>query len=99
MEEEEEREEEKSFYGTNEECEASIRDIIEINAVYEFVLMQADNVLKVKSFLSMVVTRMRYLKLRKSSIVIQKYMRRYRANMLLSKLKQERRDKENMAKL
>ena len=99
MEEEEESEEEKSFYGTTEECEASIRDMIEGNVVYEFVLMRADNVLKVKSFLSMVVTRMRYLKLRKSSIVIQKYMRRYRAVKVLSKLKQDRRDKENMEKL
>jgi hypothetical protein len=53
--------------------------------VYEQVLITADNVVKVKAFLRMLVLRRRYLKMKRSAPVIERAYLRYRARALRKK--------------
>jgi hypothetical protein len=52
------------------------------DAIYENVLLMADNVVKVKAFLLMTIAKWRYLKLKKSTPIIQRSYRVYRQRKL-----------------
>ncbi|CDW84853.1 UNKNOWN [Stylonychia lemnae] len=62
---------------TKPDCQEFIQNMIEEGIVYEFVLLLSDNILKVKSFLLMVIQRRRYLKMKEKSVKVQAYLRRF----------------------
>jgi len=72
-----------------------IRDNIFEDIVYEFILLHADSVVRVHSFLLMLIFRRRYAKLKAASTVIQSRCKNYLARMKVKKLRQ---DKINLEK-
>ena len=64
-----------------------IRDNIFEDIVYEFILLHADSVVRVHSFLLMLIHRRRYAKLKVASTVIQSRCKNYLARMKVKKLR------------
>lgn len=84
---------------SQQECEDYIHDQVVHNLIYDYILLHADNVLRVKSFLLMVLHRRRYLKTKASAKHIQKCLRLCLAKQKVQRMRQEIRDKENCKKL
>lgn len=76
-----------------------IRDNIFEDIVYEFILLHADSVVRVHSFLLMLIYRRRYAKLKHASGVIQNRCKQYLARMRVRKLRQEKIDAEKTRRL
>lgn len=68
---------------TDEILDTKIQESVIENVIYENILLFADKIILVKSFLLSLLLRRRFLKLRKSSLKIQKTYRMYRAKKLL----------------
>jgi hypothetical protein len=64
-----------------------IRDNIFEDIVYEFILLHADSVVRVHSFLLMLIHRRRYAKLKAALTVIQSRCKNYLARMKVKKLR------------
>ena len=77
----------------------SIRDNIFEDIVYEFILLHADSVVRVHSFLLMLIYRRRYAKLKQVSGVIQARCKQYLARMKVKKLRLEKIDAEKTRRL
>jgi hypothetical protein len=76
-----------------------MRDSIFEDIVYEFILLHADSVVRVHSFLLMLIHRRRYLKLKHSSTLIQSRCKQYLARMKVRRLRQEKIDAEKTRRL
>jgi hypothetical protein len=77
----------------------NVRDSIFEDIIYEFILLHADSVVRVHSFLLMLIHRRRYAKLRQASGVIQNRCKQYLARMRVRKLRQEKIDAEKTRRL
>jgi hypothetical protein len=76
-----------------------MRDNIFEDIVYEFILLHADSVVRVHSFLLMLIHRRRYAKLKSASGLIQSRCKQYLARMRVRKLRQEKIDAEKTRRL
>ena len=76
-----------------------IRENIFEDIVYEFILLHADSVVRVHSFLLMLIHRRRYAKLKQASGIIQNRCKQYLAKMRVKKLRQDKIDAEKTRRL
>jgi hypothetical protein len=76
-----------------------MRDNIFEDIVYEFILLHADSVVRVHSFLLMLIHRRRYAKLKSASGLIQNRCKQYLARMRVRRLRQDKIDAEKTRRL
>lgn len=67
--------------------------------VYEFILLHCDAVIRVHSFVHMVVVRRRYRKMQEASKIIQMHLREYAAKQRVKRMQQEKIDRERKERL